>query len=127
MNRSMGRPALELEEMPEVPSADFIHGATALAPAEGHEVTLRFRITANEPEALEALRHARRSVLREEGTLGLDPEEPSLEDAVFSPVEVVWSVRESQRDWSRRKVRDLADRAQRALTALSASPPGPRP
>jgi hypothetical protein len=119
MNRSMPPVALQLEELPDSPSPAFVDGSNALAPSDGDAVTLRFRITADNAEALEALRHARRSLLREEWTLGLDPDEPSLEDAVFSMAEVHWTVRPSQKDWCLRKVRELTARAQRSL-------PGPR-
>ena len=44
------------------------------------------------PDSLEALRYARRSMLREEWTRGIEEGEPSLEEAIFSAFEVVWSV-----------------------------------
>jgi len=82
------------------------------------ELTLRFTIEANDPEDLEALRHARRSMLREEWTRGRESEEPSLEDAVFSPAEMSWRIRPDQRAWCLQKVEDLVVRANRALADL---------
>ena len=102
----------------------YIEGANALAPSDGDTVTLRFRITATGDEALEALLHARRSLLREEWTLGLDPDEPSLEEAVFSVTDVVWTVRTSQRESCVRKLGELTARARRALAER---PPGTPP
>jgi hypothetical protein len=107
--------APELEELTGTSLPAYVGGSSALAPSDGDTVTLRFRITAPDGEALEALRHARRSLLREEWTLGLDSEEPSLEQAVFSTTDVVWTVRPSQREWCLRKLAELTARARRAL------------
>jgi hypothetical protein len=115
--------ALELEELTGASLPAYIGGSEALAPSAGETVTLRFRIVAAGGEALEALRHARRSLLREEWTLGLDAEEPSLEQAVFSTTDVVWTVRSSQRDSCLRKLGELTARARRALAAPSSPAP----
>ncbi|MFN2387876.1 MAG: hypothetical protein ABR576_16615 [Thermoanaerobaculia bacterium] len=116
--------ALELEEQTGISLPEYVEGSNALAPSDGETVTLRFRITAAGDGALEALRHARRSLLREEWTLGLDSDEPSLEQAVFSTTEVVWTVRPSQREWCLRKLGELTARARRALAdpALPSEP-----
>jgi hypothetical protein len=116
----MTPPALGLEELPGTPSGEYFEGSSALAPSGGHAITLRFRITASDTDSLEALRHARRSLLREEWTLGLDPDEPSLEDAVFSTSEILWTVRPVQREWCLRKLDELVARAQRALPEIGA-------
>jgi hypothetical protein len=120
MNGRMTSPALGLEEMPGSPSPsnEYFDGSNALAPSGGHAITLRFRITAIDTGSLEALRHARRSLLREEWTLGLDPDEPSLEDAVFSATEILWTVWPVQREWCLRKLQALVARAQRALPEI---------
>ncbi len=94
----------------------YSHGSNALELA--HEVTLRFGIETDDLEDLEALRHARRSMLREERTRGRDGEEPSLEDAVFSPAEVSWTIRPEQREWCLQKIGDLVGRANRATSEL---------
>lgn len=123
----MTSPTLELQELPETASRALIDGSSALASSGGNAVTLRFRIAASDPEALEALRHARRSLLREERTLGVEADEPSLENAIFSPAEILWTVDPSQRDWSLRKVRELVARAQRTLSdGLEGPPAAPR-
>jgi hypothetical protein len=117
--------ALELEELTGSSLPAYVEGSTALAAPDGDTVTLRFLIRAADADALEALRHARRSLLREEWTRGLDPEEPSLEDAVFSTTDVVWTVRPSQRDWCLRKLGELTARARRGLSGPAAPAPSP--
>lgn len=81
-------------------------------------MTLRFAIAAADSPEIDAIRHARRDMLREEWTLGRGPGEPSLEEAVFSPTGVVWVVPADQQTWCLQKMDDLAARAQRALEAL---------
>ncbi len=83
--------------------------------------SLRFRIEAD-PVGLEALRYARRALIREEAIRGLDADEPSLEQATFSPAEIVWEIRPSQRARCLEKLDDLVSRARRARdSALSLS------
>jgi hypothetical protein len=94
----------------------YSHGSSALELAP--EMTLRFGIETDDPEDLEALRHARRSMLREEWTRGRDGEEPSLEDAMFSPAEISWTIRPEQRPWCLQKVGELVGRANRAISEL---------
>lgn len=76
-------------------------------------VTLRFHLQINSDEDLEALRYARRIMIREERTRGLDWEEPSIEEAVFTVSEVSWSALVSQAAWCRQKIDDLVARANR--------------
>ncbi len=95
-------------------------GSSAPVLADG-TITLRFRLTAADPRSLEALRYARRAMLREEWTRGVEEGEPSLEEAVFSADEVVWSVDLAVRARCRRKLEELVARANRALADLSAS------
>lgn len=83
-------------------------------------MSLQFAFADTDSHAIDAIRHARRSMLREEWTLGRGPGEPSLEDAVFSPMGVVWVVPADQQSWCLKKVEDLAGRAERALEALEA-------
>ena len=97
-----------------VPSSDS--AAPALAdPA----VTLRFRLVSADDRSLEALRYARRAMLREEWTRGVEEGEPSLEEAVFSAFDVVWSVPASRRRSCRAKLEELVARANRALDDAS--------
>ncbi len=99
-------------------------GSAALDLAEEPSVTLRFAFGETDSPAIDAIRHARRSMLREEWTLGRGPGEPSLEDAVFSPVGVVWVVPADQQSWCLQKMEDLAARAERSLEALEVGKTG---
>lgn len=87
----------------------------------GETVTLRFLLSADGHNSLDALRDARRALLREEWTRGLDFDEPSLEEAVFSATEIVWVVRPSQRDFCVQKLEELRLRANRLLTLMEQS------
>ncbi|HEX9688316.1 MAG TPA: hypothetical protein VGB47_04495 [Thermoanaerobaculia bacterium] len=79
-------------------------------------VTLRFLFSPTGGTGLEALRNARRALLREEWTRGRDPDEPSLEDAVFSTKEILWVVRPEQRFRCLQKLEELRRRANQLLT-----------
>jgi hypothetical protein len=85
-------------------------------PADPSTVTLRFLLSAHSPKGLDALRNARRALLREEWTRGRDPDEPPLEDAVFSATEILWAVRSDQRSWCLKKLEELLRRANQFLT-----------
>ena len=78
-------------------------------------ITLRFLLSATGQRGLDALRDARRSLLREEWTRGREPDEPSLGDAVFSIREIVWEVRAEQRAVCLEKLNELLRRANRVL------------
>jgi hypothetical protein len=95
-----------------------LSGSAVLDLAEDSCVTLRFVIAATDSPGIDAIRHARRAMLREEWTLGRGPGEPSLEEAVFSALGIVWVVPADQRAWCLQKMDDLAARAERALEAL---------
>ena len=84
-------------------------------------VTLRFRLLSTDDRSLEALCYARRGMLREEWTRGVDEDEPSLEEAVFSAFDVVWSVPAESRAICRAKLEELVARANRALADMSAA------
>ena len=105
----------------EGPGMALASGTAALKPSPDALLTLRFAIWASDPAGLDALRHARRSILREEWTLGRDPDEPSLESAIFSASEVAWTVPRSQRDRCRERLLELETRANRALRDLKRS------
>jgi len=92
----------------------------ALAMAASPTITLRFLLSTEGGRSLEALRNARRSLLREEWTRGRGPEEPSLEDAVFSVKEILWVVRPDQRAWCLEKIEELRRRAN--LLLMEAEP-----
>jgi hypothetical protein len=93
---------------------------------EEHGVTLCFRLTVPDEASLEALRYARRSVLREERTLGVDEGEPLLEEAEFSVSEVRWRVPAGARERCLEKLADLVGRANRALEQNTPFAPPPR-
>lgn len=109
-----------LEAMPEISAEALTAGSAALTPA-GDIAAVRFSISARDPEGLEALRHARRSMLREEWTLGREPDEPSLEDVVFTATEVSWRGPRSQQEWCLRKLEELLSRANRTLAQLKSA------
>lgn len=101
------------------------HSGDSAAPRLlGRRVTVRCRLSGTDGEALEALRYARRAMLREEWTRGPEEGEPSLEDAVFSAYDVIWRVREDERDRCFEKLEELLRRANRAFLELSAASRG---
>ena len=81
---------------------------------------LRFALDIPDDDALEALRYARRSMIREERTRGLGWDEPSIEDPTFSGSEIRWFALAMQADRCRRKLTDLIERSNRALTEIRA-------
>lgn len=97
---------------PQSPVAEF---APAGLPGR---FTLRFLVSAHGGRSLDALREARRSLLREELTRGREPDEPSLEDAVFSVHEILWVIRPGQRLWCLQKLEELRRRANLLLTEV---------
>ena len=103
------------------PSRDSAAPALSDAP-----VALRFRFVSAGDRALEALRYARRAMLREEGTRGVEEGEPSLEDAVFTASDVSWSVPAAAVSAGRAKLEELVLRANRALAEMPPSPSAER-
>jgi hypothetical protein len=93
-------------------------GAVPTDLPDGAILTLRFLLSAEGEVELEALRNARRSLLREEWTRGRDSDEPSLEDAVFSPTEILWVVRRDQRLLCLQKLEELRRRANLLLSEM---------
>lgn len=81
-------------------------------------LNLRFRLQFDSGEDVEALRYARRVMIREERTRGLEWEEPSIEDAVFTVNDVSWPVLASQAAWCREKIAELVERAIRVRREL---------
>lgn len=104
---------------PEAPTPS--RGSTAPA-LSARTVTLRFRVLSAGHRGLEALRYARRAMLREEWTRGVVEGEPSLEDAVFTASEVSWSVPCEVVAASRAKLEELVSRANRALEETRSAP-----
>jgi hypothetical protein len=81
---------------------------------------LRFELTLGDDDAVEAFRYARRAMIREERSRGLDWDEPSMEDPTISGSEVRWFALASQGAWCRLKLQELVERANRALEAIRA-------
>ncbi len=117
--------------MSEIDLVEVTGGVPQSAPAAaglpidlipGSTVTLRFLLSAEGQDGLEALRNARRSLLREEWTRGRDSDEPSLEEAVFSPTEILWVVRADQRPSCLQKLEELRRRANRLLSEMGRQP-----
>ena len=81
---------------------------------------LRFALDVPGDDAFEALRYARRSMIREERNRGLDWDEPSIEDPTLSGTEIRWFVLASQAAWCRRKLAELVERGNRALDEIRA-------
>ena len=114
------RELIVLEGISEASPPPMLSGSAALDLQDDRSVTIRFRLEAADGPAIDAIRHARRAMLREEWTIGRGPDEPSLERAVFSSVGVVWEVPASQQAWCLQKMEDLVARATRALETLQA-------
>ncbi len=89
-------------------------------------VSLRFRLQFESREDLDALRYARRLIIREERTRGLEWDEPSIEDAVFTSSEVSWSALAAQAAWCREKIAELVARANRVRREASPADPDSR-
>jgi hypothetical protein len=87
-------------------------------------IVLRFRLEFGTDLDLDAIRYARRVLIREERTRGLEWEEPSMEDAVFSVSSVSWSALTSQAAWCREKMFELIQRANRVRKELDEADPG---
>ncbi|HTY42948.1 MAG TPA: hypothetical protein VMH79_13830 [Thermoanaerobaculia bacterium] len=103
------------------PGGGQVRDAVALRFDPSRRVNLRFQISLTGDDALEALRYARRSMIREERTRGLEWDEPSMEDPSLSGNEIRWYALASQAAWCREKVAELVERANRALAEM-----GPR-
>jgi hypothetical protein len=92
--------------------------AHALRIDPSRHVSLRFRLNLDGLEDVEALRYARRAMIREERTRGLEWDEPSMEHPTFTSTEIRWFVLASQAAWCREKVGELVERANRAREAM---------
>jgi hypothetical protein len=95
-----------------------LRDAVALRFDPSRRVTLRFEIVLAGEDAVEALRYARRAMIREERTRGLEWDEPSMEDPSLAGRELRWFALASQGAWCRQKVVELVERANRALADL---------
>jgi hypothetical protein len=85
---------------------------------DSETVTLRFLFSTEDPVSVDALRKARRALIREEETRGRDVDEPSLAEAVFSRSEIFWEVTPDQRPWCLQKLEELCRRANLLLSEV---------
>jgi hypothetical protein len=106
--------SIRLDETTDVAAPGDARDGLALRFDPTRRVNLRFRLSFASPDDVEALRFARRVMIREERTRGLQWEEPSIEDAVFSVNDVSWPALASQAAWCREKIVQLVERALRA-------------
>lgn len=81
-------------------------------------VMLRFQIDLEGEDETEALRYARRAMIREERTRGLEWDEPSMEDPTLADFEIRWFCLASQAAWCRQKLAELVERANRAVEEI---------
>jgi len=102
------------------PMAGQLRDAVALRFDPSRRVMLRFEVLLTGDDALEALRYARRAMIREERTRGLEWDEPSMEDPSIAGRELRWFALASQAAWCRQKMTELIERANRALSDLRA-------
>ncbi|MEP6993241.1 MAG: hypothetical protein ABI968_01875 [Acidobacteriota bacterium] len=114
------RTHIGFSEIQDAPDSVAWSGEATAQQLSSPTCTLRFRLASDDADSLEALRYARRSMLREEWTRGIEEDEPSLEQAVFSAIEVVWTVPAHEHQRCREKLSELVDRANRVLAELSA-------
>lgn len=106
------------------PMVGQLRDAVAVRFDPSRRVMLRFQLDLASDEALEALKYARRAMIREERTRGLEWDEPSLEDPSIAGPELRWFALASQAAWCREKVAELVGRANRALEDLEAGREG---
>lgn len=105
--------SIRLDETTESATPAEARDGLALRFDPTRRVNLRFRLSFESSGDVEALRYARRVMIREERTRGLEWEEPSIEDAIFSVNDVSWPVLASQAAWCREKIAELVERALR--------------
>lgn len=103
-----------------LPSPDAPRDALALRFDPSRRIVLRFALTVTTDEDREALRYARRCMIREERTRGLEWDEPSMEDPTLSREEIRWFALASQASWCRSKVAELIERANEAVAEIRA-------
>jgi hypothetical protein len=89
-------------------------------------IMLRFQLALDAEDEMEALRYARRSMIREERTRGLEWDEPSMEDLTVAGAEIRWFCLASQAAWCRQKMAELVERANKAMQDLRNAPPDQR-
>ncbi len=118
---------ISFREATEAPDArGGARDGTELRLDPSRRVMLRFQIALESDDEMEALRYARRSMIRDERTRGLDWDEPSMEDLTVMGAEIRWFCLATQAAWCRQKMTELVDRANRAIQDLRNTGPGER-
>lgn len=112
------KPIRVIESLAASSAAQADGDAVALRIDLSRRITLRFDLKLASPPDLEAIRYARRAMIREERTRGVEWDEPSMEDPNVTATEIRWFVLTSQVAWCRLKVEELVERANRAREAL---------
>jgi len=115
MSHSIG-----VREITDAPPPAESREAVALRYDSSRRVTLRFAVSYSDERELEALRYARRAMIREERTRGLEWDEPSMEDPTFVANEIRWFALVSQAAWCRTKIDELIARANKAAEDMDA-------
>ena len=114
-------PRIGFAEVSASPSTPVASAGSTAPRLEPGSVALRYRLVSTDERSLEALCYARRAMLREEWTRGVEEGEPSLEEAVFTTFDVAWTVPAEARDRARKMLEELVERANRALADMSAA------
>jgi hypothetical protein len=113
------RNLIAFRETADIPaSRGGVRDAADLRLDPSRRVMLRFQVSLEGEDEMEALRYARRAMIREERTRGLEWDEPSMEDPTLSGTEVRWFVLAAQAAWCREKMSELIDRANRAVEEI---------
>lgn len=97
------------------PATAELRDAVALRFDPSRRVMLRFQLSLSDAQEIEALRYARRAMIRDERLRGLEWDEPSMEDPTLTGSEIRWFVLASQAAWCREKMTELVRLANRAL------------
>lgn len=110
---------IRFREAPDVPETRAATRDTAeLRLDPSRRVVLRFQVALQDEEEMESLRYARRAMIREERTRGLEWDEPSMEDPTLAGAEIRWFCLATQAAWCRLKIVELIDRANTALEEI---------
>lgn len=115
-----------LRETTDVPARSGARDAVSLRLDPSRRIMLRFHVSLHGDDDMEALRYARRAMIREERTRGLEWDEPSMEDPTLSGSEIRWFVLAAHAAWCRQKMAELIDRANRAVREIREDRPEDR-
>src|ERR1700687_4265585 len=94
---------IETTDMASVVGGD-VSDQVALRLDPTRRCMLRFDLELAHADDTEALRYARRAMIREERTRGLEWDEPTMEDLTLSGSEIRWFVLAAQAAWCRQKL-----------------------